>query len=44
MQASDITLKIEVGNKADQAFEVRLIVDLQPPLRVRPCPEEKVFS
>ena len=37
MQAKDILLKVEIGNTADQAYQVYLTVDFPSTLRARPC-------
>ena len=42
MQAKDIKLNVQVGNTADQAYGVSLIVDLPSPLSVRLCGKDDV--
>ena len=37
MQGKDILLEVEIGNTADQAFQVSLTVDFPSTLRARPC-------
>ena len=43
MQAKDIFLEVEIGNSADQAYEVTLTVDFPPPLTVQRCIKKGVM-